>query len=37
MKRFGLPLRILSRLKVQELTTNQTIRAFICDTGEVVT
>jgi hypothetical protein len=28
--------RILSRLKGQALTTNHTIGAFICDTGEVV-
>ena len=28
--------RILSGLKGQALTTNHTIRAFICDTGEVV-
>jgi len=28
--------RILSRLKGQALTINPTIRALICDTGEVV-
>jgi hypothetical protein len=28
--------RILSRLKGQTFTTNYTIRAFICDTGELV-
>ena len=28
--------RIFSRLKGQALTTNHTIRTFICDTGEVV-
>ena len=28
--------RILSRLKGQALTINHTIRALICDTGEVV-